>query len=106
MIAMDWPFFFDAIEESDRLAIEAELQREIKAGHSLCGLSTTAIGHLPGQDDVVLQINDGSGRIAQVHVTWEGREERPPWPRHAIFSSFAEWVRAANAEYGQRDESR
>ncbi len=105
VIDMDRPDFIDAIEDADRRAVEAELRHEIKAGHPLFGLPITAIGHLPGQDDVVLQINDGSGRVAQVHVTWAGKRERPPWPSTAIFSSLAELVKSVNAEYGEQDGS-
>ena len=90
---MEWPFPFGPIElEQDKLGLEAELRRELKSGHPLFDLPIKAIGRRFDQDDVLFEILDGSDRVAQVHLTWAGDKEKPPWPDHAIFNSFDEWV--------------
>ena len=78
---MDWPQPFAPIEhEADRQAFVAELQRELKAGHPLFGVSVRAIGRRYDQDDVLFEFHDGTGRVAEVHLTWVGVNEQPPWP--------------------------
>ena len=96
---MDWPRPFSSIEDDAKAAFEDEVRDELKVGHRLFGLPIVAIGRLVGGDDVLFQINDGSGRVAQVHVSWAGEEERPPWPSTSIFSSLAEWACSVEAEY-------
>jgi hypothetical protein len=95
---VEWPFPFAPIEHpEDRLAFEAELRRELKSGHPLYGVPVTAIGY--DQDDVLFELLDGSGRVAEVHLTWAGEKEKPPWPGTALFDSFAEWVESVKEEY-------
>ena len=51
-------------------SFEAELRRELSPGHPLYGLPLRAIGRRPDRDDALFAIRDGSGRVAQVHLTW------------------------------------
>jgi hypothetical protein len=95
-----WPHPFSPIAYADdKPAFEAELRREVKPGHPLFGLPVAAVGRRYDQDDVLFELLDGSGRVAQVHLTWAGERERPPWPGTALFDSFAAWVESVNEEY-------
>ena len=97
---MEWPYPFSPIEHpEDRPAFEVELQRELKPGHSLFGLPVAAIGRSYDQHDVLFELRDGSGRVAEVHLTWAGEKEKPPWPGTALFDSLAAWVEAVREEY-------
>jgi hypothetical protein len=79
-------------------SFEAELHRELSPGHPLYGLRLRAIGRRPDRDDALFAIDDGSGRVAQVHLTWLGAEERLPCPVARIYNDVAAWV----AEQGRR----
>jgi hypothetical protein len=37
---------------------------------------------------VLFFINDGSGRVAEVHLTWSKKQERLPWPISRIYNNF------------------
>ena len=72
---------------------EEVLRREVGRGHPLYGVPAEAIGKRDGTDDVLFRLLDGSGRVAEVHLTWtRNPPERPPWPGTAIFASFDEWA--------------
>jgi hypothetical protein len=97
---VEWPYPFSSIEHpQDKRALEAELTRELKPGHPLFGLWAAAIGRRHDQDDVVFELLDGSNRIAEVHLTWSGNNEKPPWPGTTLFENFPAWVEAVKAEH-------
>src|SRR5262245_12630810 len=74
-----------------RSAFEAELYRELGAGHSLSGLPVVAIARRADQDDVLFMLGDG--RVAEVHLTWLGRpEDVPRWPGTSIHASIEAWI--------------
>lgn len=73
-------------------SFEAELRRELSPGHRLSGLPLRAIGRRPDRDDALFAIEDGSGRVAQVHLTWLGAEERLPCPVARIYNDVADWI--------------
>ena len=96
---MKWPYPFSATERIEtKAAFEQELRRELKPGHPLFGLPVAAIAY--DQDDVLFMAIEGSGRFAQVHLTWAGEKEKPPWPGTTLFDSFDEWVQSVKDEYG------
>ena len=67
---MEWPRTWVPIQHpQEGWAFEAELSRELKPGHLLFGLPVTAIGCRYGQDDVLFEVRDGSGRIGVTSVT-------------------------------------
>jgi hypothetical protein len=100
-IIVQWPYPFSAIEDPEQqAAFEAELKRELKPGHPLFGVLVGAVGWNCGQDDVLFELRDGSGRVAQVHLTWAGERETPPWPGTLLFDNFADWVEGVKEEYG------
>jgi hypothetical protein len=73
-------------------SFEAELHRELSPGHPLYGLPLRAIGRRPDRDDALFAIEDGSGRVVQVHLTWLGAEERLPCPVARIYNDCAAWI--------------
>ena len=90
-----WPDGFVAIDRSsDSQSFEAEFRRELAPGHLLYNVSVAAIAKRLGDDDVVLELRDGTMRVAEVHLTWRGACESLPWPTTAIFDSLNEWAEA------------
>jgi hypothetical protein len=73
-----------------------ELRRECGLGHPLYGLPVSALASRDDCDDVLFQLEDGSGRVAVVHLTWR-KESGADWP-HTTFlpdlRSFVEDVMA------------
>ena len=97
---MEWPHPFSPLEHpADKAAFEAELRREVKPGHPLFGAPVAAIARRYDQDDVLFELLDGSCRVAEVHLTWAGDRESPPWPGTALFGNLAEWAEAVKEEY-------
>jgi hypothetical protein len=67
-----------------------ELQLELASAHPLHGRKLTVIAHSRAADDVLFRIDDGG--VADVHLTWSGHVEQPPWPGHQVYASIEEWV--------------
>lgn len=61
-------------------------------GHPLFGVPVAAIGRRDHEDDVLFELLDGSGRVAKVHLTWAGENERPPCPQATIYDDVAAWA--------------
>jgi hypothetical protein len=76
-----------------------ELRRELSPGHILTGLSVTARARRQDRDDVLFEIRDGSGRLAQVHLTYQ-QESDSRWPLTVVFSTEAEWALSMVADHG------
>ncbi|XAH25411.1 hypothetical protein AAFF27_09515 [Xylophilus sp. GW821-FHT01B05] len=66
-----------------------QLARETSRGHELHQVPVKLIGRGNG-DDALFELQDGTGRVAQVHLVWQGRQ-KPPWPGTAIFASLEDW---------------
>jgi hypothetical protein len=71
--------------------LRQELQRELSPGHALFGLPVTAIGRRLDQDDVLFAIQDGTDRVARVHLTWTASSESPPFPAATLYRTLADW---------------
>ena len=88
----DWlePWSSTAGTEDSYLRTFAEqLARETSRGHELHGVRVRLIGRGNG-DDALFEFQDGTGRVAEVHLVWQGRQ-KPPWPASAIFESLDAW---------------
>jgi hypothetical protein len=73
--------------------MERELRRELAAGHPLFGLPARALARRRDCDGVLFAVEDGSGRVAVVHLTWTpSPDERPRWPSTAVSPSLAVWA--------------
>lgn len=66
-----------------------QLARETGRGHELHKVPVKLIGRGNG-DDALFELLDGTGRVAQVHLVWQGRQ-KPPWPGATIFASLEDW---------------
>lgn len=99
---MEWqePWWSTAeqTEEFHRV-FAAELAAEVGPDHPLAGVPVRLIARGEG-DDALFRLEDGSGRVALVHLTWANRPERLPWPRTAIFDSLETWARAVMQREG------
>jgi hypothetical protein len=80
---------------SEADALRAELNRELPPSHPLSGLPLRAIGRRRDGDDVLFAIEDGSGRVASVHLTWRAAQEVLPWPSTTLFEDLSAWAEAA-----------
>jgi hypothetical protein len=72
-------------------AFAAELIREVTPGHELFGVPARAIGTRLDHDNVLFELTDGSGRVAEVHLTWKAND-RPQWPHTSVFASLDHWL--------------
>ncbi|ADB15836.1 hypothetical protein Psta_1154 [Pirellula staleyi DSM 6068] len=83
--------------------MEQELKRELSADHPLFGLPVKALARRQDCDDVLFALQDGTGRVAVVHLTWtRNPPERPPWPHTTLFPSLENW--AAKGMYADTEE--
>src|SRR6218665_574084 len=78
-----------------RKAFERELAMEVQPGHALYGVSTRLMA-LGDGDDCLFEILDGTGRIAEVHLVWQG-PQTPPWPSAVIYENLEDWKTQSNA---------
>jgi hypothetical protein len=73
--------------------MKQELGRELSAGHPLFGLPVRTIGQRQDCDDVLFAVEDGTGRVAVVHLTWTySPPEQPPWPATFVYPNFKTWL--------------
>jgi hypothetical protein len=80
------------------LRLADELRRELPPGHILAGVAVAARARRQDRDDVLFSVLDGSGRLAQVHLTYQP-ESDPCWPLTALFSTEAEWAASMAADH-------
>jgi len=78
-------------EEAD--AMRQELLQELARGHPLYGIPVRTVARRSDRDDVLFALEDRSGRVAAVHLTWtRSPPERLPWPGASLYSSMEEWI--------------
>src|SRR5688572_14374266 len=70
---------------------EAELHREMCAGHVLFGRSVIAIGNRIDCDDILFYLGDSPPQFAVVHLTFQP-ESDPTWPQTVLYDSLTAWV--------------
>ena len=77
--------YWDAMEmeESGRQAIMKELTLEIHEGHVLYGKRLELIARNTTNDDLILELDDGS--IAVTRLTWKGKQEVNEFPLTRIY---------------------
>jgi hypothetical protein len=88
---MEWLSPWESVSNSDEL--RAELARECGLLHPLRGTAVTAIARRIDRDDVLFRLDDGSFRVALVHLTYR-KEVGPNWP-HTVFFANVEASSAA-----------
>lgn len=72
-------------------ALERQLQAELPDGHALSGLGVTALAQRQDCDDVLFSLDDGSGRVAVVHLTWSQNTDAR-WPQTEFYASLSAWA--------------
>jgi hypothetical protein len=88
---------------ADAGAFVDELRRECGWRHPLRGVPVSALAHRADRDDVLFQLEDGSGRVAVVHLTWR-KETGARWPDATLLADLASFARTVMAEdHAQRD---
>jgi hypothetical protein len=89
--------------EDNGAPLVKELERELAPGHVLYGVSVSALARHHDRDDVLFALNDGTLRVAVVHLT-HSKGTDPHWPRTALFENLEAWLssmRADHAEFGE-----
>jgi hypothetical protein len=79
-------------DEHSHEAFRKQLELEVSPGHCTYGLPVRLIARGHG-DDALFRILDGSGRVAEVHLTWGKGQDQLPWPIATVYSSMDEWVK-------------
>jgi hypothetical protein len=73
--------------------MERELQRELSPGHFLFGMPLKALVRRQDCDDILFAVQDGTGRVAVVHLTWtQSPSDCPPWPDTTFFPNLRIWA--------------
>lgn len=85
--------------------MERELRRELSAGHPLHNLPARTLARRQDCDDVLFAVDDGTERVAVVHLTWtQNPPAFPPFPWSVLYPSLAAWaaegMRADHEEFG------
>jgi hypothetical protein len=83
---------WEAVNDADATKLLRELASELSHGHPLFGMKLETVARSVAADDVLFRLRDG--RLAQVHLTCNGKTERLPWPVHHVYTNFAEWAEA------------
>ncbi len=86
-----WPDGWCPLAEEEAGQYVVELQRELSQRHILEGIETQALGQRIGHNQFLFKLEDGSNKLAMVHLTW-AVETDPKWPWTEIFNSFDHWV--------------
>ncbi len=73
-----WPEGWDAATPSVRENIEAQLLRELGAGHPLATHSPTYIGRNGSSDDFVFSVTHWKAPYFVVHLTWSANASWVP----------------------------
>jgi hypothetical protein len=77
---------------ASRLAMTAELDRELMPGHVLHGEHAEPLAKCPHCDSVIYELP--GERFALVHLAWAHGPEQPPWPQTAVFTSWTDALEA------------
>jgi len=75
-----------------------ELQREMNQEHALFGLPLKVLARRQDRDDVLFEIQDCSGRLAEVHLSWEV-ESSATWPSAKLFSNLELWLESMKRDH-------
>jgi hypothetical protein len=104
---VEWlvPWHSVADDPAQVAGMERQLGRELATGHPLFGMVVRTLARRQDCDDVLFAVEDGSGRVAVVHLTWAASlPERLPFPCAVMYPSFEAWVaegmRADAEEFG------
>lgn len=84
-----------------------ELRHEIPLGHFLENVEVSVIGCRKDRDDFLFVLNDGTGRLVAVHLTYpETKATNPKFPTTRVFENHESWLdymEAAHAAWIEND---
>lgn len=84
--------------DAECAGLRTELLREVGPGHVLHGRDVAVIARaLPDDDIVVVSGLD----VLIVHLTWNQRTERAPWPQAEVVGSAEEFEARVRKRYGE-----
>ncbi len=72
-----------------------QLQRETPPGHVLHSVPVVALARRMDNDDVLFRLDDGTARVAVVHLTYASGSD-PRWPATELFDSAAAWLASSH----------
>lgn len=104
---MEWLEPWCSVSQSEERFKESwnkQLQIELSPGHVLFGVPVKLIARGNG-DDALFEFLDGSGRAADVHLTWKKGPEKSPLPGTAIYASLEHWAQEVMIPENQEWES-
>ncbi len=82
----------------------SELSRELAPGHALFGMPLSVLARRLDRDDVLVSIDDGSGRVALVHLTWSREpESNVAFPLSEIYASITAFESSLSPTSDARD---
>jgi hypothetical protein len=71
--------------------MERQLNAELSRAHALHSLPVRALARREDCDDVLFAIEDGTRRVAVVHLTWSKTPQPIGFPTTTIFASLDAW---------------
>jgi hypothetical protein len=81
-------------------ALGQELRSETCQGHVLYELPVSPLARRQDCDDILFALEDGTGRVAVVHLTYS-KETDPFWPRTELFPSLVAWLPAMISDHDE-----
>lgn len=92
---MEWlaPWYSVSDDLAQVAGMEQELQCELSRGHPLFGAPVKTLARRQDCDDVLFSVQDGTNRVAVVHLTWtRSSPEEPPRPVSTLFANLDAWA--------------
>lgn len=77
-----------------------ELAREVSPGHVLHQTKLEVLARRQDRDDVLFGFCDGSGCVAQVHLTFAA-EVNPRFPLTTVFPNLESWLVVMQADHAE-----
>ncbi|WP_395007572.1 hypothetical protein [Undibacterium sp.] len=71
--------------------IEGQLKSELPRNHVLFGVKATALAQRQDCDDFLFSLQDGTNRVAVVHLTFSKNIDAR-WPRTEFYANIAAWA--------------
>lgn len=92
-----YPLPWHPVSCEDDVRLVSELERELPNGHVLADVEVRCLARRLDDDAVLFELVDGSGRVAEVHLTWRV-ERHAEWPSATVYRSMIEWMNGSDGE--------
>ena len=94
-MTLDWLHPWRSVDDwtpDQRRRTEKQLKVEVGPDHPLHNSPVTILGVRSDCDDTLFKLNDETGRIAVVHLTFGQSQQPMPWPETRFFASIDDFV--------------